>query len=66
MSDSEIMGEENFHTLEEDPGYVFANEMGLTFDDFYVKQLENELSAEEPLLIPEAELDEAYWVCSSV
>ena len=67
MSNSEIMAEENFYTLKEDLGYVFANEMGLeVFDDFYVEQLKNELSVEEPLLIPEDELDEAYWVCSSV
>jgi hypothetical protein len=63
MSDSEIMAEENFDTIEEDPAYVFANEMGLAFDDFCVEQLENKLSVEEALHIPDDETDETFWVC---
>jgi len=47
MSDSEIMAEENFDTIEKDPAYIFANKMGFAFDDFCVKQLENKLSMEE-------------------
>ena len=62
MSESKIMAEENFDVLEEDPGHAFANKMGLEFDNFFVEQLEKELSAGEPLLIPDDEMD-AVWVC---
>jgi len=56
------MAEENFDVLEEDPGHAFAIEMGLEFDEFCVEQLEKELSAGEPLLIPDDEMD-TLWVC---
>jgi hypothetical protein len=62
MSESEIMAKDNFDTLGEDPGFAFANEMGLEFDDFCMEQLEKELSAGEPQLIPDDEMDDALWV----
>jgi hypothetical protein len=62
MSESEIMAEDNFDTLEEDPGHAFANEMGLEFDGFCVEQLEKELSAGVPQLIPDDEMDDDLWV----
>jgi hypothetical protein len=37
--------------------------IGLAFDDFCVEQLENKLSMEEALHIPDDETDETFWVC---
>jgi hypothetical protein len=62
MSESEIMAEENFDTLDKDLGHAFANEMGLEFDGFCVEQLEKELSAGEPQLIRDDEMDDDLWV----
>jgi len=56
------MAEENFTTLEEDPANAFANEMGLEFNGFCMEQLEKELSAGEPQLIPDEEMDDDLWV----
>jgi hypothetical protein len=59
MSENEIIVDE---TLEEDPAYTFANEMDLEFDSFCIEQLEKELSAGEPQLIPDDEMDDDLWV----
>lgn len=65
MLESEIMARDNFDTVGEDPGFAFAFDMGLEFGDFLMEQLEKELSAGEPQLIPDDEMDDALWVCFS-